>query len=39
MTSTTRESFKRKLVYLAVLTLLFLGGSFGLGWAFIQGVG
>jgi len=39
MGSTARESFKRKLVYLAVLTLLFLGAAFGLGLAFVQGVG
>jgi amino acid transporter len=34
---TARESLRRKLVYLALLTLLFVGTAFGLGWAFVQG--
>jgi hypothetical protein len=39
MTPNARSSFKRTLGYLAILTLLFLGTAFGLGWAFVQGAG
>ena len=37
MATTARGRFKRKLVYLAILALLFLGTAIGLGWAFVQG--
>ncbi len=37
MGTTARERFKRKLVYLAILAVLFVGTAIGLGWAFVQG--